>query len=78
MTSTVSAARWLPPVPPRASGPRHQAPEAPGVVEYVATTTELTRSGRHAEPEWDREWFDPLRDEDPFDWLGFDAEDWAV
>jgi hypothetical protein len=32
---------------------------------------DLDRRGLHAEPEWSREMFDSLRDEDPFDWLGF-------
>jgi hypothetical protein len=34
-------------------------------------TGDLDRHGRHAEPEWSRQLFDSLRDEDPFDWLGF-------
>jgi hypothetical protein len=28
---------------------------------------------RHAETQWSREVFDPQRDEDPFEWLGFTA-----
>jgi hypothetical protein len=37
--------------------------------------TEIGRPGRHAEPEWSREVFDSLRDEDPLDWLGFSYVD---
>jgi hypothetical protein len=77
MSSTVSVVGWLPPVPP-ATGPRHAAPETAEPLRFAASRAGSTRPGRHAEPEWDREWFDPLRDEDPFDWLGFAAEDWAV
>jgi hypothetical protein len=39
----------------------------------MAGDLDLDRRGRHAEPEWSREMFDSLRDEDPFDWLGFAA-----
>jgi hypothetical protein len=78
MSSTVSVVGWLPPVPPPATGPRHAAPETAEALQYAVARTDPARSGRHAEPEWDREWFDPIRDEDPFDWLGFAAEDWAV
>jgi hypothetical protein len=34
----------------------------------------VTSAGRHAESEWSRGLFDPRRDEDPFDWLGFTAD----
>jgi hypothetical protein len=38
----------------------------------IAAPEEVGRSGRHAEPEWSRELFDPERDEiDPLTWLGF-------
>ena len=37
----------------------------------MAMTDDLDRRGRHAEPEWSRQMFDSLRDDDPFDWLGF-------
>jgi hypothetical protein len=51
---------------------RHSAPESPSLA--IATEHDLVRSGRHAEPAWARELFDPARDEmDPLDWLGFDA-----
>ena len=82
MTSSASSVAWLPAaiaraavVPPsspavRTRG-RHTAPDAAGVVEIVAA--EQVGAGRHAEPEWGRELFDPRRDEDPFDWLGFRA-----
>jgi hypothetical protein len=81
MTSTASSAAWLPAAIARAAvvtpadfavrPGRHAAPEAPGVVAIVAP--EQIHLGRHAEPEWSREFFDPARDEDPFDWLGFGA-----
>lgn len=80
MTSLGSTAIWLPAAIARAAvvtpeaAPRvgrHAAPELPGVVEIVAA--EKVAPGRHAEPEWARESFDPRRDEDPFDWLGFTA-----
>lgn len=56
-----------------ARGGRHRAPEALFVVLRIADGTELQRTGRHAEPEWARELYDPRVDEDPFDWLGFIA-----
>ena len=34
-------------------------------------TAERLRPARHAEPAWSCELFDPFRDEDPFEWLGF-------
>ena len=82
MTSSASSAAWLPAAIARAavvtpSSPavrargRHTAPEASGVVEIRAA--EQAAPGRHAEPEWARELFDPRRDEDPFEWLGFGA-----
>ena len=79
MTSTASSAAWLPAALARAAvvpqaapavrAGRHAAAEAPGRVEIV--TAERLRPGRHAEPAWSRELFDPARDEDPFEWLGF-------
>jgi hypothetical protein len=83
MTSSASSAAWLPaaiaravvaPTPPARPVPtdgRHAAPEVPGRFE-IAVAEEL-RPGRHAEPEWSREVFDPERDGDPFEWLGFSA-----
>ena len=80
MTSSASSAAWLPAAltraavvtPPAAqwvpTTGRHSAPE---VVTPVAMTGDRDRHGRHAEPEWSRQMFDSLRDEDPFDWLGF-------
>ena len=51
---------------------RHRAPEGPEI--RIATPDDVVRTGRHAEPEWSREAFDPERDEvDAFDWLGFTA-----
>jgi hypothetical protein len=82
MTRSASSTAWLPAALARAavvnhpnarpaSGPRHQAPEVPGMFA-IATPEDLVRRGRHAEPEWSREEFDPDRDEvDPFSWLGF-------
>ena len=79
MTSTASSAAWLPAALARAAvvpqeAPavrpgRHAAAEASGRVEIVSP--EQRRPGRHAEPAWSRELFDPARDEDPFEWLGF-------
>jgi hypothetical protein len=80
MTSSTTSAAWLPatiaraavvaPVPTPTRG-RHLAPEMSGMVR-IATPEDLTRSGRHTEPEWSRELHDPRRDEvDAFDWLGF-------
>jgi hypothetical protein len=80
MTSSASSAAWLPAAVARAAvvtptvhavrPGRHAAPDAPDVVEIVA---EEPGPGRHAEPAWGRELFDPRRDEDPFEWLGFSA-----
>lgn len=79
MTSFASPAAWLPTALARAvaSAPaaptrgRHLAPESPGSVR-IAAPEDLTRTGRHTEPEWSRELHDPVRDEvDAFDWLGF-------
>jgi hypothetical protein len=82
MTSSASAASWLPaaiaraavltpPAPAVPAGGRHFAPAAPARVEIV--TADQAGPGRHAEPEWSRELFDAARDEDPFEWLGFRA-----
>ena len=65
----------LPAVAPRrrpVSGPRHLAPSSPGDVS-IATPDDLRRAGRHLESEWSRPSFDPVRDPDPFDWLGFSS-----
>jgi hypothetical protein len=56
------------------SGGRHRAPEPADVVLRIPDIAELRRPGRHAEPAWRRELFDPGVDEDPFDWLGFAAD----
>ncbi len=40
-------------------------------MEYRTAVAEAARTGRHAEPEWARGLFDPQRDDDPFEWLGF-------
>ena len=79
MTSTASSAAWLPAAlaraavvpqaPPAARAGRHATAEASGRVEIG--TPEQRRPGRHAEPVWSRELFDPARDVDPFEWLGF-------
>lgn len=53
-----------------ATGPRHLASSSPDDIT-IATPEQLTRAGRHLEPEWSRPSFDPARDPDPFDWLGF-------
>jgi hypothetical protein len=81
MTSSVSPAGWpqgtlaRPHVPtPAPRSGRHSASEFAQVMDTVAAEFDLDRHGRHAEPEWNRELFDPRRDDDPFDWLGFDAE----
>lgn len=82
MSSTVSPAAWLQAAiarsvhataSPGASG-RHRAPELPDAVEYLTSAQIAAGPGRHAETEWTREVFDPVRDEvDAFDWLGFEA-----
>ncbi len=85
MTSSASPASWLPaalaraavvsrpPTPAVATTGRHLAPDVQGTVR-IAAPEDLTRRGRHAEPEWSRESFDPERDEiGAFDWLGFTA-----
>jgi hypothetical protein len=41
----------------------------------IAAPEDLTRRGRHVEPEWSRDLHDPARDElDALDWLGFGTE----
>lgn len=83
MTSTASTVRWLPAAIARAAvitpapaetRPRHLAPDADDAVLRPVPADVITRTGRHAESEWDRELFDPRRDADPFEWLGFTAE----
>jgi hypothetical protein len=80
MTSSATPA-WLPaliarpavvrPAPAPRAGGRHLAPEIPGLVR-IAAPEDLTRSGRHVEPEWSRALHDPRRDEiDALEWLGF-------
>jgi hypothetical protein len=80
MTSSAFPAFRLPAALSRASGtqsaeaPRHLAPQAEdAMLRVVEAGPELARAGRHAEPEWSRLAFDPTRDEDPFDWLGFSS-----
>jgi len=79
--SSSASATWLPAAIARvaaaatATGPRHLAPGADDDLLLGAFwNTDGISSGRHAEPEWSRELFDPRRDGDPFAWLGFDAE----
>jgi hypothetical protein len=82
MSSTVSPAAWVQAAIARSvhasaaptAGGRHRAPEQPGAVEYLTSAQIAAGPGRHAEPEWTREAFDPNRDDvDAFDWLGFEA-----
>ena len=79
MTSSASSATWLStplgrvmtPARPVRTGGRHLAPEVSGMVR-IAAPEDLTRAGRHGEPEWTRDLHDPRRDEvDALDWLGF-------
>jgi hypothetical protein len=81
MTSSASPAAWRPtalgrtfvvtPAPASRAGGRHLAPDLSPVVR-IAAPEDLTRAGRHVEPEWSRELHDPRRDEvDALDWLGF-------
>jgi hypothetical protein len=82
MTSSASSASWLPAAivraavvtaPPAQRVPargQHSAAEFESMAA-VAGAVDTDRRGRHAEPEWGREVFDSLRDEDPLDWLGF-------
>jgi hypothetical protein len=56
------------------SGPRHLAPgtEAEHEAVFAALAEhDDTPRGRHAEPVWSRELFDPRRDGDALGWLGF-------
>ena len=82
MSSTVSPAAWVQAALARSvhasaaptAGGRHRAPEGTDVVEYLTSEQIAAGPGRHAEPEWIREAFDPERDDvDAFDWLGFEA-----
>jgi hypothetical protein len=80
MTSGASPAFRLPAALSRASStrsaeaPRHLAsPAKDAMLRVVEAGPELTRAGRHAEPEWSRLAFDPTRDDDPFEWLGFSS-----
>jgi len=86
MTSPASSATWLPAAITRAAvvtaAPaqwvptgRHGAPHSGSLSDTVTTDPDLDRRGRHAEPEWTRELFDSLRDEDALDWLGFASVD---
>ena len=82
MTSSASSATWLSTplgrvmTPARTvrtvrTGGRHLAPEVADMVR-IAAPEDLTRAGRHVEPEWTRDLHDPRRDEvDALDWLGF-------
>ena len=83
MTSSAAPA-WLPallarstvvgPAPAPRPTARHLAPDVPGVVR-IAAPEDLTRRGRHVEPEWSRDLHDPDRDElDALDWLGFGTD----
>ncbi len=57
--------------------PRAPQPERAGqavLTEAVLTQPETPPSGPHAAPEWTRELFDPARDGDPLEWLGFAPE----
>lgn len=78
MTSSTFPALRLPAALSRGRGsavlasPRHLATEHPDAqVRIVPAGPELTRVGRHAEPQWSRLAFDGTRDDDPFEWLGF-------
>jgi hypothetical protein len=82
MSSTVSPTAWVQATIGRSvhataaptTGGRHRAPETPDAVEYLTSEQIAAGPGRHAEPEWTREAFDPARDEvDAFGWLGFQA-----
>ena len=79
--SSSAPATWLPAAiarvaaAPTVTGPRHLAPGADDdLVLGAVREIDAISSGRHAEPEWSRELFDPRRDGDPFAWLGFDAD----
>jgi hypothetical protein len=81
MSSSASSAAWLPVALARAtagpaapSAPRHLAPgtEAEHEAVFAALAEhDDTPRGRHAEPAWSRELFDPRRDGDALAWLGF-------
>ena len=80
MSISASTATWLPAIArpaaasPAGSGPRHLAPgteaEHEAVFAALAEDDDTPR-GRHAEPSWSRELFDPRRDGDALAWLGF-------
>jgi len=83
MSSTVSPAAWVQAALVRSvhataaptTGGRHRAPEVTDAVEYLTSEQIAAGPGRHAEPDWNRESFDPARDDvDAFDWLGFEAK----
>ena len=83
MSSTVSPAAWVQAALARSvhtsaaptTGGRHRAPETTDAVEYLTSEQIAAGPGRHAEPDWNRESFDPARDDvDAFDWLGFEAK----
>ena len=77
MSSTVSSAAWVQAALARSvhtaaastTGGRHRAPETTDAVEYLTSEQIAAGPGRHAEPEWTRESFDPARDVgDSFAW----------
>ena len=73
LPAAIVRAAVVPPAPAQRvpTGGRHSAPEVGAIVEAAAGDLEPAGRGRHAEPEWSRQMFDSLRDEDPLDWLGF-------
>jgi hypothetical protein len=77
--STSTFPIWLPAgiarkaVLPAVPSPRHLAPEPEPVETLPAGVAVDLAPGRHAEPEWARDLFDPARDGDLLDWLGFTA-----
>ena len=79
MSSSASPAAWLPVAFARTTvaapaSPRHLAPgtEAEHEAVFAALAEhDDTPRGRHAEPAWSRELFDPRRDGDALAWLGF-------
>jgi hypothetical protein len=79
MSSSASPVAWLPVALTRTgvaapASPRHLAPgtEAEHEAVFAALAEhDDTPRGRHAEPAWSRELFDPRRDGDALAWLGF-------
>jgi hypothetical protein len=63
MTSLASRVAWVP------AALAHVAVVAPQVLLATSRPADAGSAG----PEWSRAVYDPQRDQDPFEWLGFTA-----